>query len=77
MVTTVAPSKARSRARIGLVLLLVAAAIVAGFAMRAAAEQRENDRRVDRYYCTMSNVGPLDRAPQTGERCIDVIEKGY
>lgn len=40
-------------------------------------EAREQDRRTDGYYCTFEGVGPLDRAPQTGERCIDVKEQGW
>lgn len=77
MVTTAAPGKTRSRARIWLVVVLVIAAVIAAVAFRAVAEQRAEDRQVDGYYCTLGGIGPLDRAPNTGERCIDVIEKGY
>lgn len=76
MVTTVVQSKPRARTRVWVMAALLLA-VVAALVIRAGVEARAQDRIVDRYYCTMSNVGPLDRAPQTGERCIDVIEEGY
>jgi len=38
-----------------------------------ATQDRESDRRVDSYYCTMSGIGPGDRGPETGELCADLL----
>lgn len=35
--------------------------------------QREDDRRVDELYCTLSGVMPWDRGPKTGELCADLL----
>lgn len=52
------------------VLLLVGIAVVL---VAWADQQRESDRRVDGYYCTLSGVGLDDRGPETGELCADLL----
>lgn len=55
-------------------VIVVAFLVVAGAWMliAQAAQERASDRRSDEYYCTMSGIGPLDRAPATGELCADL-----
>lgn len=36
-------------------------------------QQRERAMQVDRLYCTLSGVSPLDRAPETGRTCADLM----
>lgn len=48
------------------------AVVLVAFVISNVVEQRARDRGTDRFYCTLSGVGPLDRAPNTGERCIDL-----
>lgn len=56
------------------VIVLLGAVVVAVgiWAVSAAVEAREADQRSDEYYCTMEGISPLDRAPATGERCVDL-----
>lgn len=54
------------------ILGVVGALIVGGFVANKISEQRAADRRSDGYYCTLAGVGPYDRAPRTGELCIDL-----
>lgn len=50
-------------------------AVVIGALVIAAqiGERREQDRRVDELYCTLSGVTPYDRGPKTGELCMDLL----
>lgn len=60
--------------------LLIAAAVIAAvvigvlvFARISA--NREEAEQIDGYYCTLSGVGPLDRAPETGKLCADILSQ--
>lgn len=58
------------------VVVLAALAVFAVWGLIAqSGQQREDDRRSDTYYCTLSGVGPYDRGPATGELCVDLL--GY
>jgi len=60
--------------RTAIVIALGALVVLGVLALVAqVAQQREDDRRTDGYYCTMSGVGPLDRGPNTGELCADLL----
>ena len=50
-------------------IALVALAVFAVVQVRA---QAAHERGVDEYYCVQEGVGPFDRAPNSGERCIDL-----
>lgn len=39
-------------------------------------DRREAAERTDQYYCTLSGVGPTDRAPETGRSCADLMLNG-
>lgn len=54
----------------GIVIAALVAAVVVFVQVRAAKADAE---RVDGYYCTLEGVGPLDKAPETGKRCIDLL----
>lgn len=51
---------------------VVAAIAVVFVIWQQMARAAEHDRTVDEFYCTMSNVGPLDRAPNSGKSCLDI-----
>lgn len=56
------------------VIVLAAIVVAVVWALVAqAGQQRESDRRTDQLYCTMSGIGPADRAPNTGELCGDLL----
>jgi hypothetical protein len=52
---------------------VVAVLGLAVFGWNQLSEAREHDRRVDENYCTLSGVDRLDRAPESGELCADVL----
>lgn len=55
-------------------VLLAVVVVVAGIVIAANVQaQRARDVRSDEFYCTLSGVGALDRAPKTGRLCIDLI----
>ena len=56
------------------VLVVVVLAVVGIYAWNARAQRAEQDRQSDRYYCTLSNVTPDDRAPKSGDLCRDILE---
>lgn len=47
-------------------------AVGAWMLISQAAQERASDRRTDEYYCAQAGIGPLDRAPETGELCADL-----
>jgi hypothetical protein len=54
------------------VLVLVALVIAAILIGSKVQERNAQDRTADEFYCTLSGVGPFDRAPNTGKLCIDL-----
>ncbi len=50
-------------------IALVAVAVFVVVQVRA---QNAHDQRVDEYYCAQEGIGAFDRAPNSGERCIDL-----
>ncbi|HEY4754052.1 MAG TPA: hypothetical protein VIH37_12255 [Candidatus Limnocylindrales bacterium] len=51
--------------------------VVAGFVVTTLVQQHhEHDLTTDRFYCTLSGVGPFDRAPKTDRLCIDIERNG-
>lgn len=51
-------------------LALAVVLVIAGTAWQ---QKRERDVRVDELYCTLSGVHLLDRAPNTGRLCADLL----
>ncbi len=64
----------RTRRRIAAIAAVLVLAIGAVVWSQVAAARAE-DRRVDELYCTLSGVSPMDRGPETGIRCADLL--GY
>lgn len=61
--------------RAAVIVAFVALVAAGAWGLAAHAnQQRESDQRSDEYYCTLSDVGPLDRAPKTGELCADLVD---
>lgn len=56
-------------------VIVMAFLVVAGAwtLISKAAQERASDWRTDEYFCTMTGIGPLDRGPETGELCADLI----
>lgn len=52
--------------------LVLAAVIVVAISQANAA--RAKSERIDGYYCTLSGVSPLDRGPETGRLCADLLD---
>lgn len=50
-------------------IALVALAVFAVVQVRA---QAAHERGVDEYYCVQDGVGPFDRAPNSGELCVNL-----
>lgn len=61
------------RVTVAVVLAALVVLAVGGLITRAG-QQREDDRRSDTYYCTLTGVGPYDRGPATGELCVDLLD---
>ena len=61
----------RTRAAMVWAGLALVALIAYGLAARAEAQRR--DLMVDELYCTLSGIGPFDRAPETGRYCADLL----
>ncbi|KRC37528.1 hypothetical protein [Oerskovia sp. Root22] len=76
METEKSPELAAAHARQNKGLLIAAAVlavvILAIFVVVRVNDARAQDRRTDEYWCTLSGASPLDRAPNTGELCIDL-----
>lgn len=55
----------------------VIAALVIGvvIAIVKIGEANEQAQRTDEYYCTLSGVGLLDRGPETGDLCADILSR--
>ena len=60
--------------RASVILLAVLVAIVAAVIIDQRRNAAESDRITDTYYCTLAGVSQLDRGPETGIRCIDLLE---
>lgn len=63
------------KTNVGSFVLVWAAIIAVGLAVFAVVQiraQNAHERGVDEYYCVQEGVGPFDRAPNSGELCIDL-----
>jgi hypothetical protein len=56
-------------------VIVVAFLVIAGAwaLLSQVGGQRQDDRRTDEYYCTLSGIDPYDRGLETGELCIDLL----
>lgn len=55
------------------VVALVVVGLIAVFVVTRLQASAASERRSDEYYCTLDGIGPMDRAPNTNERCIDLL----
>lgn len=63
-------SQTRRLIALGAAIALVLIALVVQAKISA---DRESAERVDGYYCTLSGVTPMDRAPETGRLCAEIL----
>jgi hypothetical protein len=74
MTETVKPTSWWTTGRVVAVAALAAlVAVVVWVLVAQAGQASESDRRVDRYYCSMSGIDATDRGPETGELCADLL----
>lgn len=67
------PKPAPEAGRQILIWTLVAAVVIAVFVVWQQIQAKaDRDRTTDEFYCTMSGVGPFDRAPNSGKSCLDI-----
>lgn len=56
----------------GAIAVLVIGIVIAVVQINAANERAQ---LTDSYYCTLSGVGLLDRGPETGDLCADILSR--
>jgi hypothetical protein len=56
----------------GAIAVLVIGIVIAVVQMNSA---RADAERTDGYYCTLSGVSPMDRGPETGDLCADILSR--